>query len=115
MQLSEQDLGGKYWAKDYRRWQASGLVEESDDREVAGKLMSGDGKLEYSAAAELWMRTHCEELEGLRFDFHPRACRARLLISCFGMPMGAVWSLTWLCSIVGQCGAWRRSSKSFRT
>ena len=71
MQLSEQDLGGKYWAKDYRRWQASGLVEESDDREVAGKLMSGDGKLEYSAAAELWMRTHCEELEGLRFDFHP--------------------------------------------
>ena len=72
MQLSERDLEGKYWAADYRRWHASGLVEESDGREVAGKLMSGNGEQEYSAAAELWMRTRCEELEGLRFDFHPR-------------------------------------------
>lgn len=72
MQLSELDLEGKYWAADYRRWHASGLVEESDDKEVAGKLMSGDREQEYSAAAELWMRTRCEELEGLRFDFHPR-------------------------------------------
>ena len=72
MQLSERDLKGKYWASDYRRWHVGSLVEESDDREVAGKLMSGDGEQEYSAAAELWMRTRCEELEGLRFDFHPR-------------------------------------------
>ena len=72
MQISEQDLDGRYWALDYRRWHASGLVEESDDREVAGKLMSGNGEQEYSAAAELWMRTRCEELEGLRFDFQPR-------------------------------------------
>ena len=71
MPLSEQDLEGKYWAADYRRWHASGLVEESDDREVAGKLMSGDGDQEYRAAAELWIRTRFEELEGLRFDFHP--------------------------------------------
>ena len=33
--------------------------------------MSGDGEQEYRAAAELWMRTRCEEMEGLRFDFHP--------------------------------------------
>ena len=72
MPLSDQDLEGKYWAADYRRWHASRLVEEWEDREVAGKLMSGDGEQEYSAAAELWMRTRCEELEGLRFDFHPR-------------------------------------------
>ena len=72
MQLSGEELKGKYWAGDYRRWQTSGLVEESDDREVAGKLMSGHSGLEYSTAAELWMRTRCEELGGLRFDFHPR-------------------------------------------
>ena len=72
MQLSDQDLKGKYWAAAYRRWHASGLVEGSDDKEVAGKLMSREGEQEYSAAAELWMRTRCEELEGLRFDFHPR-------------------------------------------
>ena len=72
MLLSEQDLEGKYWAEDYRRWHTSVLVEESEDREVAGKLMSGDGEQEYRAAAELWMRTRCEEMEGLRFDFHPR-------------------------------------------
>ena len=71
MQLSEQDLDCKYWAVDYRKWHASGSVPESDDKEVKGKLMSGDGQLEYSAAAELWMRTRCDELEGLRFDFHP--------------------------------------------
>ena len=71
MQLPEQCLEGKYWAADYRRWHVSGLVKESDNREVRGKLMSGNGQLEYSAAAELWMRTRCEELEGLRFDFHP--------------------------------------------
>ena len=72
MQLSEQHLEGKYWAADYLRWHASGLAEESDNKEVLGKLMCGNGEQEYSAAAELWMRTRCEELEGLRFDFHPR-------------------------------------------
>ena len=67
MQLSEQHLEGKYWAADYLRWHASGLAEESDNKEVLGKLMCGNGEQEYSAAAELWMRTRCEELEGFAF------------------------------------------------
>ena len=71
MELSEQDLRSKYWEEDYRRWHATGLVRESADKDLAGKLLSGNWKLEYSAAAELWMRTRFERLEGLSFEFQP--------------------------------------------
>ena len=71
MELSEQDLRGKYWEEDYRRWHATGLVRESADKDLAGKLLSGNWKLEYSAAAELWMRTRFERLERLSFEFQP--------------------------------------------
>ena len=71
MELSEQDLRGKYWEEDYRRWHATGLVTESADKDLVGKLLSGNWQQEYSAAAELWMRTHFEELEGLSFEFQP--------------------------------------------
>ena len=71
MELSEQDLRGKYWEEDYRRWHATGLVTESADKDLAGKLLSGDWQQEYSAAAELWMRTRFERLEGLSFEFQP--------------------------------------------
>ena len=71
MELSEQDLRGKYWEEDYRRWHATGLVTESADKDVVGKLLSGNWQQEYSAAAELWMRTRFERLEGLSFEFQP--------------------------------------------
>ena len=71
MELSEQDLQGKYWEEDYRRWHATGLVAESADKEVVGKLLSGNWQQEYSAAAELWMRTRFERLEGFSFEFQP--------------------------------------------
>ena len=71
MELSEQDLRGKYWEEDYRRWHATGSVMESADRDLAGKLLLGNWQQEYSAAAELWMRTRFEQLEGLSFEFQP--------------------------------------------
>ena len=71
MELSQQDLQGKYWEADYRRWHNTGLVTESADRDLVGKLLSGKWQQEYSAAAELWMRTHFERLTGLRFEFQP--------------------------------------------
>ncbi len=71
MELSEQDLRGKYWEEDYRRWHATGLVTESADKDLVGKLLSGNWQQEYSAAAELWMRTRFERLEGLSFEFQP--------------------------------------------
>ena len=71
MELSEQDLRGKYWEDDYRRWHATGVVTESADKDLAGKLLSGNWQQEYSAAAELWMRTRFERLEGLNFEFQP--------------------------------------------
>ena len=71
MELSEQDLRGKYWEDDYRRWHATGVVTESADKDLAGKLLSGDWQQEYSAAAELWIRTRFELLEGLSFEYQP--------------------------------------------
>ena len=71
MELLEQDLRGKYWEDDYRRWHATGVVTESADKDLAGKLLSGNWQQEYSAAAELWMRTRFELLEGLNFEFQP--------------------------------------------
>ena len=71
MELSEQDLRGKYWAEDYRRWQATGSVTEAADKDIAGKLLSGDWQQEYSAAAELWIRTRFELLQGLSFEYQP--------------------------------------------
>ena len=72
MQLSEQDLQGKYWEWDYRSWHSTGLVRESADKDLAGKLLSGDWQQEFSAAAELWMRTRLERLDGLSFEFQPK-------------------------------------------
>ncbi len=71
MELSCQDLQGKYWEENYRKWHATGLVAESADKDLAGKLLSGNWQQEYSAAAELWMRTRFEHLEGLSFEFQP--------------------------------------------
>ena len=71
MELSEQDLRGKYWEEDYRRWHATGLVTKAADKDVAGKLLSGDWQQEYSAAAELWIRTRFELLAGLSFEYQP--------------------------------------------
>lgn len=71
MELSEQDLQGKYWEENYRRWHASGSVTKAADKDVAGKLLSGDWQQEYSAAAELWIRTRFELLEGLNFEYQP--------------------------------------------
>lgn len=71
MELSEQDLRGKYWEEDYRRWHATGLVTKTADLDIAGRLLSRNWQQEYSAAAELWMRTRFEQLEGLGFEFQP--------------------------------------------
>ena len=75
MELSEQDLRGKYWEEDYRRWHATGLITESADKDLAGKLLSGNWQQEYSAAAELWIRMRFERLEGLSFEYQPRLQR----------------------------------------
>ena len=70
MELSEHDLRDKYWERDYRSWHATGSVRQSADKDLVGKLLSGNWQQEYSAAAELWMRTRFERL-GLNFEFQP--------------------------------------------
>ena len=71
MMLTPKDLVGKYWADNYRRWHAAGEVPEALDREVVGKLLSKGWEQEYDAAAELYTRSLFEDLEGLKFAFHP--------------------------------------------
>ena len=71
MILSPQDLVGKYWADYYRKWHASGKVLEPLDREVVGKLLSKGWEREYDAAAELYTHNLLQDLEGLKFEFHP--------------------------------------------
>ena len=80
MLLTSNDLEGKYWAADYRKWHNAEDVPPHLDRDIVSRLGYDANRgrwhknvaweKEYDAAAELYTRTLFEGL-GLQFEFQP--------------------------------------------
>ena len=80
MILTSNDLEGKYWAADYRKWHNAEDVPPHLDRDIVSRLGYDANRghwhknvvweKEYDAAAELYTRTLFEGL-GLQFEFQP--------------------------------------------